>query len=278
MRCMCMILRNTKALSKCVAVLLLFWACAGTACAREKSYSYQLDDTLRIYDREKLVMEAPKYLVQQSPLAFAWKGGDGFCCYIKESHKLMRKLEWAYTNDYGIVIKTKSYFKTFDRNLRPARSRILCDYMIPLPFGSCALQFVGDDFAMSNVIQFSNHEQVTIAGNISCFDGGVLFINGEKNVELLRADGSSVKTEARDFSGSGGYVWLFYEDQTALFDADLHFLCGLDRKFEPATDFIDGKAVMLDRSTGRVYCFDLLTRELSDIPGKPDSSSFPELF
>ncbi len=97
MRYMCMIRQNKKGLSRCITVLLLFYICVGTVYAREKRYSYQLDDTLRIYDRGKSVMECPEYLVQQSSLAFVWKNESGYCYYIKETHEMKQKLDWAYT-------------------------------------------------------------------------------------------------------------------------------------------------------------------------------------
>lgn len=108
-----MTVQNIKALSRFALALLLF--CAEVA-AFSQGYSYDLGDTLRIYKDGNLVAEKEEYLVSNSRLALVWNEDRIYNCYFKRTNLLVQGYDWAFTNDYGVVLKKMKNLRISQRS------------------------------------------------------------------------------------------------------------------------------------------------------------------
>lgn len=258
--------RNTRVLSS-VAVMLVLWA---ASCASAQRHSYQLDETFRVYEGGRLIAEADPSYVRESSLAFTW-GEDKWSsnarhhCYIKQTGRFVRDLEWAYTNEYGVALKHKTHFELLDSDLRTTTMEITCDSIYPLPIDGYAMLFWDNDFGGKYVIK-TKDEVITLPEDYDCFDGGVVFANRDKEIEVLRRDGSRSIVEKRgSYFAAGRYLWLTDIDGIALLDSDLTLLFFREGYFSPLSIFVDGKAVLMDRASVTRYLFDVETMTLTEI-------------
>lgn len=267
MRCMSMTVQNIKALSRFALALLLF--CAEVA-AFSQGYSYDFGDTLRIYKDGNLVAEKEEYLVSNSRLALVWNEDRIYNCYFKRANLLVQGYDWAFANDYGVVLKKKSRFELFAPNERKRIIKTRAKFVIPLPFGNYALQTVSDDFDLKTEIVFKNNRRISVDGNVSCFDGGVVFFNEQKKVEIVTNSGISFEKEARDYVPSGSHICLLFGAdldcrKLEILDSDLNLAFEIDGDYEPATICFDGNIVLIHRPTGFFYLLELPQKRLTKI-------------
>ena len=71
-------------------------------------YSYTLTNKLKIYKDDVYLFEVDDYKLTKSKLAFIWKDESCYNCFLIQNNCLIKNIDWAYTNDYGIVFKRNS--------------------------------------------------------------------------------------------------------------------------------------------------------------------------
>ena len=267
---------NTRALSSIVVTLVL---CA-TSCVSAEQYSYQLDETFRIYHGGQLVAETDSTYVRESSLAFTWGDNEWLIapphhCYIKQTNQFFTDLEWAYTNEYGIVLKYKTHFELLDRELRTktldmVQNSYRCFTIMPVAIDGFAMSLEGDDgYALQTKDEF-----FLLWGGYECFDGGVVFKNKDAEIVVLRNDGSrSVLGMRGVFDGAGEYLWVTNTDGITLLDSNLTPVFFQEGYFSPLSIFVDGKAILMDRASAARYLFDVDTRTLTEITDTKLSNS-----
>lgn len=266
--------RNTRALSSIVAMLVL----CTTSCVSTKRYSYQLDETFRVYHGGQLVAETDSSYVRESSLAFTW-GEDEWNnaakhhCYLKRTNQFIKDLEWAYTNEYGVALKYKTHFELLDSDLRVRTVETTCDSIYPLPIDGYAMLFFDNDLVTEWVIK-TKDEVLTLPEDYSCFDGGVVFTNENKEIEVLGRDGSRTIVEERGSYGvAGRYLWVTNINGITLLDSNLTPVFCQEGYFSPLSIFVDGKAILMDRASATRYLFDVDTRTLTEITDTKLSNS-----
>lgn len=266
MRCTVMTQRYTRALSSIVATLVF----CTTSCVSAEQYSYQLDETFRIYHDGQLIAETDSSYVRESSHAFTW-GEDEWnsdakhYCYLKQTNQFIKDLEWAYTNEYGVALKYKTHFELLDSDLNVKTMETTCGNIYPLPIDGYAMLCIDNDFDIKWMIKTKN-QILTLPEDYSYFDGGVVFTNEKKEIEVLGRDGSRTIVEKKgNHSGAGQYLWITNINGITLLDSNLTPLFFQKGYFTPLSIFVDGKAILMDRTSITRYLFDVDTQTLTEI-------------
>lgn len=262
MRFIDMIQLNIKVLK----ISLLFIVCFVAGQFYGESYHYEFDYSLKIYDSDSFLFEVQNNALTYSKLAFVWKDKNGYCCYIKEKNILMQNFDWAYTNDFGIILKNKNNFQIYDSHLNKKEEVKDCDFIVPLPFDKYAYQYVDYDYNITNIIVWNNKKTYIVEGNIVYYKGGVVFRNRKNHIVII-SDKGEISKNAKSFFAQGDALWLFYEHKTELYDSNLQVITEINSSFDNATAFFDGKSVLINHSKGEYYLFNLQNKSIIQIKG-----------
>lgn len=257
-----MIQQNIKVLK----ISLLFIFCLVGTQFYGESYYYEFNDSLKIYDGNSFLFEIQKNALTYSRLAFVWKDKNGYSCYIKEKNILMQNFDWAYTNDFGIVLKNKNNFEIYDSHLIKKEEIKDCDFIIPLPFDKYAYQYVDYNYNITNIIVWNDKKTYTIEGYVAYYKGGVIFRNRKNHIVII-SDKGEIEKKAKSFFAQGDALWVFYDHKTELYDSNLQVITEINISFDNATAFFDGKSVLINHGKGEYYLFSLQNKSIIGIKG-----------
>lgn len=259
-----MIKQNFKALNNIIFFILLLFS-SSLYSLEKYDYSYDFSEQIVILKNDEKIIEIDSFLTNESKFAIVGNIDSKYFCYIKSSKKLYTDLEWAYTNNFGIVLKYKSYYEIYNSNLISHKELIKSDFILPLPFDYILYKNVTEDFQIENLIVSPQNKNWLIYGNIGWFDGGIVFTNSSSNIEVLQGNNTFTTTLYTDYVPMDRYLWLISTDKSVLVDSELNVVYETTEKYEPATSFFNNKAVFVSRNTGDFFLLDIDIKELTKI-------------
>lgn len=253
--------QNTKVL-RLISLSFLFLLNIELYAREYKNTRYCNNEYLTVYKNNKQLLKIDNYLITESKFGFVGCNEGKYFCYIKDANIFIDGIDWAFTNNYGIALKFHNHFKIYFTANNFIKVKTEADYVIPLADRNLSFMSVDNAFNVKNIIKL-NDEYFEINGNIQCYDGGVIYINDEKNVEILNTRNEILKTNYPWYLASNKYLWLYDDNELILKDDSFMTIFNIEGKYEPLTVFVDGECVV--KNDSMLFIFNSITKKMKEI-------------